>query len=200
MCDDLAVERLERPRVRDAFELDPRIRQEERWRAERHLAHMQDHLEQEVNGRLDTTRSAERRLGKATDSRDIGEGRWEVAGIQQVELGRVKGVQSPTELRFEKTSYDEMARGFAKLREMEARPAASRLDWSRQRDSTLGLQGRDSYDHVYHCFYGDDNGSSITLLDTRDGYEIESGHHRLTVARSLGWEIVPARVRTRRYP
>lgn len=128
------------------------------------------------------------------------ENEWVDAGIKGIRVADVDArelehVQDPSD--FHKTRHDEMVDGFEKLDEV-VDPALERgadSDYFRELDQRQGLDYEHGYQRVYEAFYGD---SSVRVEKDGDVYRVINGAHRLSVARELGRETVPARVLERR--
>lgn len=197
MDDDLTLEKLDQLRVNENPWNDPFTRRELIALREREFLQQQHDLHERVNRTYLERPFASDRLKCAQDASEllVWEGPYKDIGIQQVELAQIINIPERGTLSFDKTSEADMVAGFRKLEAIQRQPAAVRLDYCRQQDAALQLTGRATYEHVYGCFYGNDSSSSITLVQVPNGYEITAGRHRTYVARELGWNSVPARVK-----
>lgn len=121
--------------------------------------------------------------------------KWVDRGIQDVPVDQVDLSDSPVKNTddFRKVSYNEMIEGIHKLQE-EVRPAVERGadgEYFSRLDEVRGLTHENGYRKVYDAFYGD---SAIRLEKMGNNYDVVNGYHRLTVARELELNTVPARV------
>jgi hypothetical protein len=194
--DDLTLKELARLRAAEDPRDDPLVRRERSASYERTLAQQQRELKEKVNGRGAPRDLLDDRLAGARDTAEqqLWTGPYKDTGIQRVELAQITNIPERGQLEFSRTGEAEMIAGFHKLEAIEQQPPAERLRFCQQQDAALQLAGRDSYQHVYGCFYGHDSSSCIKLVRTPDGYQIDAGRHRAYVARELGWANVPARV------
>jgi hypothetical protein len=97
---------------------------------------------------------------------------------------------------FQKVSREQVAWGLEALHRVVA-PAVARgkgAEYLAQRDEAEGLSGERSYSGVHRWYYSPDH--VIKLSRGPDGrLEIENGYHRIHVARELGFDELPGRVR-----
>jgi hypothetical protein len=196
MCDDLTHADINRlPEQEDPWN-DPATRRDLLSLRDQAFWRQQRELQEKVNGRWPEPRSAGDRLAQANDVGEpqIWTGPYKDIGIQHVDLRQIKNIPERGTLSFDRTSEPEMIAGFHKLAQIEQRPEPERLQFCRDQDAAQQLAGRESYQHVYGCFYGSDSSGCIKLAQVPGGYQIDSGHHRAYVARELGWARVPARV------
>lgn len=123
---------------------------------------------------------------------------WKDRGMQMVktaDLPDPDGVQS--EQDFEKVPAAEMSEGFRRLDEMKpiiaSGKGASSGYWAGV-DRQQGLDPTAGYQRTYDSFYG-----STAIKVSRDGdvYDIENGRHRVWLAKRLGVEELPVRLRER---
>lgn len=115
--------------------------------------------------------------------------------VDSLDARDLEHVQGPAD--FHKATHDEMVDGFAKLDKV-VDPALDRgvdRDYFRELDQAQGLDYQHGYQRVYEAFYGD---SSVRVEKDGDVCRVINGAHRLSVARELGRETVPARVLERR--
>jgi hypothetical protein len=196
MSDDLTPEDINRLREQEDPWNDPAARRDLLWLRDQQFWRQQRELHEKVNGNWPEPRSADDRLAQANDVGEpqIWTGPYKDIGIQQVELAQIKDIPEHGTLSFERTTKPEMINGFHKLALIEQQPEPERLQFCRQQDAEQQLADPESYEHVYGCFYGNDSGGCIKLAQIPGGYQIDSGRHRLYVARELGRTSVPARV------
>lgn len=127
------------------------------------------------------------------------ESEWVDRGIQDVAVDKIDTsdmthVNGPED--FKKVSYDEMAKGFQKL-ETVVQPGVEKGaggDDFYKLDQQQGLDYANGYQRVYDAFYG---GDAIKLEKDGEDYRVINGAHRLYVAKELGIQTVPARVKER---
>jgi hypothetical protein len=112
-----------------------------------------------------------------------------VVRIDQIDLSD-SPVHSSSD--FSKVSHEEMVDGLTKLRQVKRWIEQGATDQMlREIDEEQGLSGAQGYHNIYRVFYGD----SAIKLDWVDGrYQVTNGYHRLSVARELGMETIPARI------
>jgi hypothetical protein len=97
---------------------------------------------------------------------------------------------------FKKVSREQMKRGFVILRdfvlaEINRNPRISAFDFDKiDRDKKM-IQP-DCCHNIYDVFFGNE---PIRVCRASGGkYSVVNGRHRITVARELGWQAVPASV------
>jgi hypothetical protein len=196
MSDDLTHADINRLREQEDPWNDPATRRDLLSMRDQAFWRQQRELHEKVNGSWPEPRSADDRLAQANDVDEpqTWMGPYKDIGIQQVELAQIKDIPERDTLAFERTTKPEMIQGFHKLALIEQQPEAERLQFCQQRDAAQQLADRESYQHVYDCFYGNDSSGCIKLAQVPGGYQIDSGRHRVYVARELGRASVPARV------
>jgi len=127
------------------------------------------------------------------------ESEWVDRGIQNVAVDKIDTsdmthVNGPED--FKKVSHDEMAEGFQKLKTV-VQPGIEKGaggDDFYELDQQQGLDYANGYQRVYDAFYG---GDAIKLEKDGEDYRVINGAHRLFVAKELGIQTVPARVKER---
>lgn len=93
---------------------------------------------------------------------------------------------------YRKYSYKstlEFVKKLPKVQEMLNNGATEEVFY--QLDQKEGLSRGEGYEAVYRAFYGQD---AIALDKRGDLFYVTDGYHRLLIAKTLGWEHIPARI------
>jgi hypothetical protein len=128
---------------------------------------------------------------------DTGESDWVDRGIQDVpvvDLPWPEGINGTEDFNHH-IAYDDAIRAAQQLEEMK--PLIARGFTSEgfaNRDAAAGLDYEHGQQRIYDLYYGN---NAIRLNRDGDSYDIISGRHRIYVAKELGIDSVPARVKER---
>lgn len=132
---------------------------------------------------------------KTSDTQNTNNMEWEEKGIVDVPVEKINVSDSQVNdsTDFHKVSEEEMLLGFEKLQN-EIHPAVkdgARGDDFSELDRRLGLDYEHGYRRVYDAFYGNE---PIRLEKDGNEFSVVNGYHRLSVAKKLGIESIPASV------
>jgi|GEM_PF-3928445 len=125
---------------------------------------------------------------------------WVNTGIHDVQVSELPEPEGITgESSFEHLSKEEMRAGMERYQEMrtaiQSGEGASSDYWA-EYDRQRGLSYHDGYQNVYDSFYGND---AIRVAKDEDQYvDIINGRHRISLAREMGIDTLPAVVYERR--
>jgi hypothetical protein len=117
-------------------------------------------------------------------------------GYSWMSLDKIDLKEIPQNMPYAKASYEIISKGFDVLKD-KVLPAMTE-DPSRTRDYfiDLDLKAGQAYPgetaKVYEAFFGDDP-IHVQKGKSADLYTIDSGRHRIDVARTLGWGAVPVK-------
>jgi len=114
--------------------------------------------------------------------------------------GGLEAVEGPSD--FKKVSHEQMLDGFEKLRrtvlpgmENVGRPSSSIFQ---SHDAASRASYDEGVQRVYDAFFGSQDFIYLERGREQDRFDIMNGRHRIMVARDLGWEAIPARVKDMR--
>ena len=123
-------------------------------------------------------------------------GDWVDRGIVDVPVAALpepEGVEDASD--FEKATPEELKVGLMRLQEMKPMIESgegANTDYWREFDRQRGLVHPHGYLKVYESFYGSD---AIRLDKDGDRYDIVWGRHRIFMAKRMGIDTLPARVK-----
>ena len=115
--------------------------------------------------------------------------RW--VSIDQIDLKEI-----PKDIKFEKTSSDEMKTGFSILQN-KILPALKKdpsrdSEYFRKQDIKSALDYLNGCQRIYEAFFGHSH-IRLERYGNDPLYSITNGRHRIAIARELGWDALPAK-------
>jgi exonuclease VII small subunit len=123
---------------------------------------------------------------------------WIAGGIKFVNVADLpdpEDISGPAD--FKKATVTEIRSGIEKLQEMkpliESGVGATSDYWA-EYDKERKLEYAEGYKKVYEVFYGND---CIKVNKDQNSYDVDSGRHRIWVAKQMGVEQLPMRVQER---
>lgn len=163
------------------------LRKEAQPYDERMQMHEQQRLRDIVNGKVPVSHEGEPAAG-------VGD-HWEDRGIIDVpvaDLPQPEGVNGPQDFDHHITYPDAVAAS-RQLQEMKPQ-----IDGGYKSDDFAALDRKNGLDYaggrqrVYDLFYG---GDPVSVTKDGNKYDIDSGRHRIYIAKEAGYDTIPARVR-----
>ena len=168
-----------------------RLANEHTGRAQAELSFLADRYASVHSGSISTS---------ATDSGYVSKPKQSIVS-QSVKIVNVPNLPAPEGISgsadFSKVSESDMRAGLQRLQEMRPvieRGDGSNSDYWADQDRQRGLGYTDGYQHIFDAFYGQD---AIYVEKDGDHYDIINGRHRIWLAKQMGIDNLPMRVRER---